>query len=120
MRAFMAVPLQAPSEQSAANLEMLQRLSILTAKHSNFSRRTIYRAPCPKDPKARSARRRDRNAIKVARIATGEEEEDMPNGGKDPAAKSLGSRGGKARAEALSAKRRREIASQAARKRWKS
>ena len=30
------------------------------------------------------------NAIKVARIATGEEEEDMPDDGKDPAAKSLG------------------------------
>lgn len=59
------------------------------------------------------------NAIKVARIATGEEEEDMPNDGKDPAAKSLGSRGGKARAGALSSKRRKEIAKQAAAARWK-
>ena len=58
------------------------------------------------------------NAVKVMRIATGEEEEDMPNDGKDPAAKSLGSRGGKARAEALSQKRRTQIAKQAAAKRW--
>lgn len=59
------------------------------------------------------------NAIKVARIATGEEEEDMADDGKDPAAKSLGSRGGKARAAALSEKRRKEIAKAAASKRWK-
>ena len=58
------------------------------------------------------------NAIKVARIATGEETEDMPDDGKDPAAKSLGSRGGKARAAALSKKRRTEIAKAAAAKRW--
>ena len=60
------------------------------------------------------------NAIKVARIATGEEEEDMPNDGKDPAAKSLGSRGGKARAASLSKKRRKEIAKLAAARRWKN
>jgi hypothetical protein len=60
------------------------------------------------------------NAIKVARIATGEEEEDMPNDGKDPAAKSLGSRGGKARAAKLSDKRKKEIAKQAAAARWKT
>jgi hypothetical protein len=59
------------------------------------------------------------DAIKVARIATGEEQEAFPaDDGKDPAAKSLGSRGGKARARALSAKRRQEIAEKAARKRW--
>ena len=60
------------------------------------------------------------NAIKVARIATGEEEEDMPNDGKDPAAKSLGSRSGKARAAKLSDKRKKEIAKQAAAARWKT
>jgi hypothetical protein len=59
------------------------------------------------------------NAVKVMRIATGEETDDVKDDGKDPAAKSLGSRGGKARAEALSAKRRREIAREAAKKRWK-
>jgi hypothetical protein len=57
-------------------------------------------------------------AVKVVRIATGEETDDVPDDGKDPAAKSLGSRGGKARAEALSQKRRTQIAKQAAAKRW--
>ena len=60
------------------------------------------------------------NAVKVARIATGEEEEDFGAGdGKDKAAQSLGQRGGKARAKALSAKRRAEIPKAAAAKRWK-
>ena len=59
------------------------------------------------------------NAVKVMRIATGEEQEDFPaDDGKDKAAQSLGQRGGRARAEALSAKRRKEIAEKAARKRW--
>jgi hypothetical protein len=39
---------------------------------------------------------------------------------KDPAAVALGRRGGKARAAALSKSRRKEIARQAAEKRWKS
>lgn len=59
------------------------------------------------------------NAIKVARIATGEDTDDVPDDGKDPAAKSLGSRGGKARAKALSPKKRAEIARKAAERRWK-
>lgn len=59
------------------------------------------------------------NAIKVARIATGEDTDGMPDDGKDPAAKSLGARGGKARAEALSGKKRKEIAQKAARTRWR-
>jgi hypothetical protein len=62
-------------------------------------------------------------AVKVMRIATGEEPEDYgPNpesGGKDPAAVALGRKGGKARAEIMSAKRRKEIARKAAAKRWK-
>jgi len=58
------------------------------------------------------------NAVKVMRIATGEETEDVLDDGKDPAAKSLGQRGGRARAKALSANRRKEIARQAAQKRW--
>lgn len=58
------------------------------------------------------------NAIKVARIATGEEEDDVVDDGKDPAAKSLGARGGRARAKALSSKQRHEIAKKAAKKRW--
>jgi hypothetical protein len=59
------------------------------------------------------------NAVKVMRITTGELEEDKDDDGKDPAAKSLGSRGGKARAKNLSGKRRKEIAQQAAIARWK-
>lgn len=59
------------------------------------------------------------NAVKIARIATGEETEDLPaDDGKDPAAKALGAKGGKARAASLSKKRRKEIARKAAQKRW--
>lgn len=58
-------------------------------------------------------------AIKVAKIATGEIEDDTkPENGKDKAAQSLGRRGGKARAEALSKERRAEIAKAAAAVRW--
>jgi hypothetical protein len=61
------------------------------------------------------------NAVKVMRILTGEEQEDFPsNDGKDKAAQSLGRRGGKARAKALSARRRKEIAQKAAKSRWKN
>jgi hypothetical protein len=59
------------------------------------------------------------NAVKVMRIATGEEEEDIVDDGKDAAAVSLGKRGGKARAEALSKKERAEIAKKAAAVRWR-
>ena len=59
------------------------------------------------------------NAIKVARIATGEEVEALTDDGKDKAAVSMGKRGGKARAEALSKERRTQIAKAAAAKRWK-
>ena len=62
------------------------------------------------------------NAVHVMRLATGEITEDIPtpqSEGKDPAAVALGRKGGKARAEAMSAKRRREIAKKAAQKRWR-
>ncbi len=59
------------------------------------------------------------NAIKVARIAVGDEEEFAPDDGKDPAAKALGAKGGRARAASLSPKKRSEIAKKAAAKRWK-
>ena len=60
------------------------------------------------------------NAVKVVRIATGEEEDDFPaDDGKDKAAQSLGQRGGKARAARLSAKRKAEIAKKAAEARWR-
>ena len=57
------------------------------------------------------------NAVKVMRIATGEEEEDEDDG-KDPAAKALGAKDGKARAAKLTAEQRSEIARKAAAKRW--
>ena len=57
-------------------------------------------------------------AIKVAKIATGEITEDVDENGKDKAAVSMGKRGGKARAEALTAERRAQIARKAAKKRW--
>lgn len=57
-------------------------------------------------------------AVKVARIATGEEQDTPIDDGKDKAAQSLGRRGGKARAEKMAPERRAEIAKQAAAKRW--
>ena len=57
-------------------------------------------------------------AIKVARIATGEKEDTPPDNGKDPAAVSMGKRGGAARAAAMTPERRAEIAKKAAAKRW--
>ncbi len=59
------------------------------------------------------------NAVRIARIATGEEEEELTEDGKDKAAVSLGRKGGKARAEALSKKKRADIAKKAAAARWK-
>lgn len=59
------------------------------------------------------------NAVHVMRIATGEiEESGQTEDGKSKAAVALGRRGGSARAKALSAKRRTQIARRAASKRW--
>lgn len=58
-------------------------------------------------------------AVKIARIATGEIEEDtLTEDGKDKAAQALGRKGGRARAANLSAKKRKEIAKKAAKVRW--
>lgn len=61
------------------------------------------------------------NAIRVAKIATGEAEEefDQADEGKDQAAAELGRRGGKARAEKMTAEQRAEAARKAAAKRWR-
>ena len=59
------------------------------------------------------------NAVKVMRIATGEEEEAKTDNGKDAAAVSLGKRGGKARAKNLTAAQRTAISKIAAKARWK-
>ncbi len=76
----------------------------------------------------RKKRPRDANQLakSIVDIATGETEDREPTPeqqGKDPAAVSLGRRGGlkggEARAKSLSAKRRTEIAKAAAKARWK-
>ena len=59
------------------------------------------------------------NAIMVAKIAIGEIEDITTEDGKNAAAVALGRMGGRARAEAMSAKRRKEIASNAAKSRWR-
>ena len=59
------------------------------------------------------------NAVKVMKIATGEDEEEFDGkDGKDPAAQAMGRKGGKARASKLTAEERAEIARKAAAKRW--
>ena len=73
------------------------------------------------------ARKRPRDTNQLAKrivdIATGDEPERDPDEGKDPAAVSLGRRGGlkggKARAEKLSPAQRKKIARLAAAARWK-
>ncbi len=59
------------------------------------------------------------NAVRVMQIATGEAEEEYDDDGKDPAAKALGAKGGRARAAKLTPEQRSEIARKAAAKRWK-
>ena len=56
-------------------------------------------------------------AVKVMRIATGEETEEIDQ--VKSAAVELGKRGGKARAAGMTPERRSEIAKKAARARWK-
>ena len=55
------------------------------------------------------------NAVKVMRIATGEDEDERPV---TSAAAQLGKLGGAARAKAMTPERRAEIARKAAAKRW--
>jgi hypothetical protein len=68
-------------------------------------------------------RPRDPNQLakSIIDIATGQKPDRDPTPeeqGKDPAAVALGKKGGKARAEGLSAKKRSEIAKKAAKARW--
>ena len=65
----------------------------------------------------------NRNAVLIARIATGEAADDAPtpeSEGKNAAAVALGRMGGKARAASMSARKRKQIAKKAAEKRWKN
>ena len=72
----------------------------------------------PKGPKGRKRPPLVGSAVKVSRIATGEEDEIVADDGKDKAAQSLGRRGGRAHAEQTSAKQRSAIAKKAAAVRW--
>jgi len=58
------------------------------------------------------------NAVRVMRIATGEEADDVVDDGKSAAAKELGAKGGRKRAENMKPERRAEIARKAASARW--
>ncbi len=59
------------------------------------------------------------NAVRVMEIATGQREEECePEKPKNKAAVELGRKGGKARAEKMSAERRKAIAQKAAERRW--
>lgn len=58
------------------------------------------------------------NAIMIGRIATGEIEDLTTDDGKNAAAVALGRMGGKARAAGMTARRRKEIAKNAAATRW--
>jgi len=58
------------------------------------------------------------HALRALRTAAGAIDESLTEDGKSKAAVELGRRGGKARAEKLSTKRRLEIAKKAARARW--
>lgn len=94
-------------------------------RESQVSPSQRYSLTVPK----RSSKARDMNSLarRIVDEATGEQPKDEPqpdpDEGKDPAAVELGRRGGlkggKARAEKLSAKQRSEIARKAAATRWK-
>ena len=63
------------------------------------------------------------NAVRVMRIATGEEADDVIDDGKDPAAKALGAKAlganrGRKRSENMTPERRAELAKKAAAARW--
>jgi hypothetical protein len=57
-------------------------------------------------------------AVMIAKIATGEISDVTTDDGKNAAAVALGRMGGKARAEGLSARKRKQIAKAAAAARW--
>lgn len=59
------------------------------------------------------------NAVKVMRIAVGEETDATPNDGKNKSAQELGKLGGEARAKSIGPEQRKEIAKRASAARWK-
>lgn len=74
--------------------------------------------PRPKRP--RDPNQRGKLIVDLS-VGEADDSQNMPDdSSKDPAAVALGKKGGKARAKALSSKKRVEIAKRAARARWKS
>ena len=72
-------------------------------------------------------KKRPRDPLQLAKligdIATGQVEDHAPTPeeeGKDPAAVAMGKKGGKARADSMTAERRAEIARKGAKSRWDS
>jgi hypothetical protein len=57
-------------------------------------------------------------AVMIGKVASGEIDDLTTDDGKNAAAVALGRLGGKARAQGMSAKRRKEIAKKAAKSRW--
>ena len=96
---------------AVTNIHPSHYLAKLAAKH--------YPIRMPTGPKGQK-RHADvkRNAVLIAKIATGEIEDVTTEDGKNAAAVSLGRLGGKARAAGMSAKKRKEIAEKAAKTRW--
>ena len=58
------------------------------------------------------------NAVRVMRIAVGEDDDTVPDDGKDSFAKVIGKKGGAARAAKLTPEQRKKIARTAATTRW--
>ena len=97
-----------------------QALSLLFLALSKAKRRNAVYIGChaPRTKRPEAPANVIGNAVKVMRIATDEEADDVVDDGKDPAAKALGSKGGRACADALSS-RKAEIAKKAAAAKWK-
>jgi hypothetical protein len=73
----------------------------------------------PKGGRARRPRDPNQLAKSIVDIATGQADERKPESTKNQAAAELGRKGGKARAESMSAEKRAQIAKRAAESRWK-
>src|SRR6478752_6156211 len=121
------VPLQSKSLAALAltspcqslQLERMLRISSLTSAGSSVSTVAGRRSMTNTTPK----RPRDPNQLakSIIDIATGEKPDRDPTPeeqGKDPAAVALGKKGGKARADSMTAEKRSEIAKRAAESRW--
>jgi hypothetical protein len=122
-----ALPKTAQSNALTSSIESAM-MDVLTGTISRvfnpYIRRPLSNITMPRGPRGE---KRPTNpfeaAIVVGRIATGELEDAKSQSAKDPAAVSLGRRGGlkggKARAAKLSPRKRTEIAKKAAQSRWR-